>query len=96
MHADHRTAVDPAALPLERKVSLLSGRDFWSTAPLADAGIPSLVLTDGPHGIRRQEVAAADHSGFHASWPSTCFPPTVAVASSRDPEVAARVGAAIE
>ncbi|MFJ3799025.1 glycoside hydrolase family 3 C-terminal domain-containing protein [Streptomyces sp. NPDC090088] len=87
--------VDPAALPLERKVSLLSGRDFWSTAPLADAGIPSLVLTDGPHGIRRQDVAAADHLGFHASWPSTCFPPAVAVASSWDPEVAARVGAAI-
>jgi beta-glucosidase len=85
---------DPATLPLERKASLLSGGDFWSTQPLDEAGVPAVVLTDGPHGIRRQK-AGADHLGFHASEPSTCFPPAVAVGSSWDAELAARVGEAV-
>lgn len=82
---------DPAALPLEEKASLLAGGDFWSTRPLDRAGVPAVVLTDGPHGIRRQ-LAGADHLGFHASEPATCFPPAVAVGSSWDSELAARVG----
>ncbi|SER70543.1 beta-glucosidase [Streptomyces sp. yr375] len=85
---------DPAALPLEKKASLLSGGDFWSTRALDEAGVPAVVLTDGPHGVRRQR-AGADHLGFHASEPATCFPPAVAVGSSWDTEVAARVGAAL-
>ena len=85
---------DPATLPLERKASLLSGGDFWSTQPLDEAGVPAVVLTDGPHGIRRQK-AGADHLGFHASEPATCFPPAVAVGSSWDGELAARVGEAV-
>ena len=85
---------DPAALPLEEKVTLLSGGDFWSTRPLGAAGIDAVVLTDGPHGIRRQ-LAGADHLGFHASEPATCFPPAVAVGSSWDSRLAARVGEAL-
>ncbi|MGW3570501.1 glycoside hydrolase family 3 C-terminal domain-containing protein [Streptomyces sp. NPDC000941] len=85
---------DPAALSLEDKVALLSGGDFWSTQPLAGAGLDAMVLTDGPHGIRRQKQGA-DNVGFHASEPATCFPPAVAVGSSWDAELAARVGAAI-
>jgi len=84
----------PATLPLERKASLLSGGDFWSTQPLGEAGVPAVVLTDGPHGIRRQK-AGADHLGFHTSEPATCFPPAVAVGSSWDAELAARVGEAV-
>ncbi|WP_346618469.1 glycoside hydrolase family 3 C-terminal domain-containing protein [Blastococcus montanus] len=85
---------DPTALPLERKAALLSGQDFWSTAPIEEAGLPSVVLTDGPHGVRRQ---AADFGqiGLLASLPATCFPPAVAVGSSWDPELAERLGAAI-
>ena len=82
---------DPAALSLEEKASLLAGGDFWSTRPLDEAGVPAVVLTDGPHGIRRQP-AGADHLGFYASEPATCFPPAVAVGSSWDSELAARVG----
>ena len=85
---------DISNLTLEQKASLLSGRDFWSTKPLDEAGIPSLVLTDGPHGIRRQ-AGDADHLGINDSLPSTCFPPAVAVGSSWDPEMAARVGTAV-
>lgn len=86
--------LDPAQLPLEQKASLLSGRDFWSTKEIAEAGIASIVLTDGPHGIRRQK-GDADHLGIHDSLPSTCFPPAVAIGSSWDPELARAVGGAV-
>ncbi|MEV0366841.1 glycoside hydrolase family 3 C-terminal domain-containing protein [Nocardia fusca] len=86
--------IDPSQLSLEQKASLLSGRDFWSTEPLAEAGIPSIVLTDGPHGVRWQ-TGEPDHLGIYASHPATCFPLAVAVGSSWDPGVAARIGAAV-
>jgi beta-glucosidase len=83
-----------AELNLEQKAGLLSGRDFWSTKAVEEAGIPSIVLTDGPHGVRLQR-GAADHLGLSASIPATCFPPAVAVGSSWDPEVAARLAEAV-
>ncbi|BAJ74952.1 beta-glucosidase-related glycosidase [Microbacterium testaceum StLB037] len=86
--------LDPSQLTLEQKASLLSGRDFWSTKEIAEAGIASIVLTDGPHGIRRQK-GDADHLGIHDSLPSTCFPPAVAIGSSWDPELARAVGGAV-
>ncbi|MGY1815670.1 glycoside hydrolase family 3 C-terminal domain-containing protein [Blastococcus sp. SYSU D00820] len=88
------TAPDLSALSLEEKASLLSGRDFWSTSPVEAAGLPSLVLTDGPHGVRRQE-GDFGAVGLMASRPATCFPPAVAVGASWDPEVARLIGAAV-
>lgn len=87
-------STDPADLPLEKKASLLSGRDFWTTKPLDEAGISSIVLTDGPHGIRLQR-GDADHLGINDSLPATCLPPAVAVGSSWDVEVAERLGVAV-
>jgi beta-glucosidase len=80
-------------LSLEQKAALLSGRDFWSTQAFDAAGVPSIVLTDGPHGVRRQ--VHFDRLGPHDAVPATCFPPAVAVGSSWDPRVAGRIGAAI-
>jgi beta-glucosidase len=88
------TPPDLAALPLERKAQLLSGRDFWSTEPIDEAGLPSVLMTDGPHGVRRQQ-GASDQIGFLDSLPATCFPPAVAVGSSWDPDLAERIGAAV-
>ncbi|CCH87635.1 Thermostable beta-glucosidase B [Modestobacter italicus] len=88
------TPSDPTALPLEQKVRLLSGQDFWSTPAVAEAGLSSVVLTDGPHGVRRQQ-GEFDQIGLLESVPATCFPPAVAVGSSWDPEVAERIGAAV-
>jgi beta-glucosidase len=85
---------DPRTLSLEQKAALVSGRDFWSTQPIESAGVPSVVLTDGPHGVRRQQ-GGSDHLGINDAAPATCFPPAVAVGSSWDPEVAGRLGAAI-
>ncbi|KFU77749.1 beta-glucosidase [Amycolatopsis lurida NRRL 2430] len=86
--------MEPVGLTLEQKASLLSGRDFWHTEAIEAAGIPSIMLSDGPHGLRRQDDQA-DNLGVHDSVSATCFPPSVAVGSSWDPEVAARIGAAI-
>lgn len=81
-------------LTLEEKAALLCGRDFWSTTPIERVGVPSIVLTDGPHGVRLQD-GSPDHLGLHDSRPATCFPPAVAVGSSWNPDVAARVGSAV-
>ena len=80
-------------LSLEQKAALLCGRDFWSTQAFDAAGVPSVVLTDGPHGVRRQ--VQFDRLGAHQAVPATCFPPAVAVGSSWDPRVAGRIGAAV-
>lgn len=81
-------------LSLDEKAALVCGRDFWSTAPVDHAGVPSIVLTDGPHGVRRQ-LDGADHLGLHNSRPATCFPPAVAVGSSWNPLLAEKIGEAV-
>lgn len=91
----HADVSDPIrSLTLEQKASLLSGRDFWTTTPIEEAGIPSLVLTDGPHGVRLQK-GASDHLGLNEAEPVTCFPLAVAVGSSWNTDVAAKVGAGV-
>ncbi|MGR7023121.1 glycoside hydrolase family 3 C-terminal domain-containing protein [Geodermatophilus sp. URMC 62] len=85
---------DLQGLPLETRAVLLSGQDFWSTPPVEEAGLPSVVLTDGPHGVRRQEGDFGG-LGITRNVPATCFPPAVAVGNSWDPAVAERIGAAI-
>ncbi|KMO81135.1 glycoside hydrolase family 3 C-terminal domain-containing protein [Mycolicibacterium chlorophenolicum] len=85
---------DPADLTLEEKVSLTSGAGFWYTEAIARVGVPSIMLTDGPHGVRKQR-AGADHLGIGDSEPATCFPPAVALGCSWDPVLVERVGAAL-
>ncbi|MDQ0646923.1 beta-glucosidase [Microbacterium natoriense] len=81
-------------LTLEEKASLTSGADFWTTKAVDRAGIPSIMMTDGPHGLRKQ-AGGTDHLGLASSVPATCFPPAVGIGSSWDPELIERVGAAI-
>lgn len=81
-------------LTLEEKASLTSGADFWTTKAVDRAGIPSIMMTDGPHGLRKQ-AGGTDHLGLASSVPATCFPPAVGIGSSFDPELIERVGAAI-
>lgn len=85
---------DPAELSLEQKAKILTGRDHTTSHPVDEAGIPPIVLIDGPHGVR-PPYTTADHLGINESQPATCFPPAVAVGSSWDPDVAAQVGAAV-
>ncbi|ROO87329.1 beta-glucosidase [Actinocorallia herbida] len=81
-------------LTLAEKAALLSGSRAWDTAPVERLGIPSVMLTDGPHGLRKQDPAAERFS-LHASVPATCFPTAAALGSSWDPDLLLRVGQAL-
>ena len=83
-----------AELTLEEKASLCLGSDFWHTAPVERLGIPAIMVSDGPHGLRTQPDEA-DHVGISGSVPATCFPTACALASSWDPELVRRIGAAL-
>jgi beta-glucosidase len=84
---------DISGLSLQQRAALGSGATFWTTK--AVDGVPSIMLTDGPHGVRRQSGSATDHLGLGASEPATCFPPAVGLAQTWDPELVERVGAAL-
>jgi hypothetical protein len=99
LFASAGSAPEPDAEPepggddgLLEAAGLLSGQDFWSTR--AGDGIRSLVLVDGPHGVRRQG-GAADNLGFNESLPATCFPPGVALGSTWNPGLMREVGEAL-
>ena len=79
------------SLSFEQKALLTSGKNFWESANIDEAGIPSIFLSDGPHGVRKQ-AAAADHLGLNASIPATCFPTAATMANSWDPELGEGLG----
>ena len=78
-------------MTLEEKAGLCSGADFWNTMGIERLGIPSAMMTDGPHGLRKQE-GAADHLGLNKSVNAVCFPAACATASSFDVELMERMG----
>lgn len=78
-------------MTLEEKAGLCSGKDFWNTKAVSRLGIPSVMLSDGPHGLRKQE-GKSDHLGLNESIPAVCFPAGCAIASSWDRESAAKLG----
>lgn len=83
-----------SCLSLEERAQLLAGASHWKTHAAPSAGIPSLFLSDGPHGLRKQE-GAQDCMGIAESRPATCFPTASALACSFDPKLVERVGTAI-
>ncbi|KAA9105869.1 glycoside hydrolase family 3 C-terminal domain-containing protein [Microbacterium rhizomatis] len=80
-------------LDVTQLAALSGGASFWETKTVP--GVPSFAMSDGPHGLRKQEGDAADHLGLGASVPATCFPPAVSLGQSWDLELAERVGAAL-
>ncbi|GBF74802.1 glycosyl hydrolase [Paenibacillus sp. 598K] len=81
-------------MTLEEKAGLCSGLDFWHTKGIERLGIPSVMMTDGPHGLRKQKTGA-DHVGLFDSVPATCFPSAAGLASSWNRELIGRVGSAL-
>ncbi len=75
-------------LSLAEKAALLSGTDKWGTAAIERLGIRSVVMTDGPHGIRANEED-------RPQAPATSFPTGAAMAASWDPELIEQVGAVL-
>ncbi|MDD9963715.1 MAG: glycoside hydrolase family 3 C-terminal domain-containing protein [Gammaproteobacteria bacterium] len=83
-----------ARMSLEEKAAFCSGRDFWHMEANERLGLASIMLTDGPHGLRKQ-MGDADHVGIGNSVPATCFPTACALASSWDRELLREVGVAL-
>ena len=81
-------------MTLEEKAGLCSGEDFWHTKAVERLGIPSVMVSDGPHGLRKQDEAA-DHLGINDSIKAVCFPAGCALASSFDRELAEKMGETI-
>ncbi len=81
-------------LTLEEKASLCSGDDFWHTKAVERLGIPSIVVADGPHGLRKQNEEQ-DHMGMGNSVPATCFPTASATACSWDINLMDKIGKAL-
>ena len=81
-------------LNLEQKCALLSGDTVFTTRGYKNAGVPSIMLSDGPNGVRKQ-AGAADHLGLNPSVPATCFPTASAVACSWDPTLGEEIGQAM-
>ncbi|QIK08925.1 beta-glucosidase [Streptomyces sp. ID38640] len=83
---EHTAAVERAvaALDLDTKVRLLSGQDMWTLPAVPAIGLRSLVMSDGPVGVRGREWNAGD--------PSVALPSPTALAATWDPELARRAG----
>ena len=83
-----------AQMTLEEKAGLCSGDDFWHTKAVERLGIPRTMMSDGPHGLRKQEQGG-DHLGVNDSIKAVCFPAGCATAASFDREVLSKIGEAV-
>lgn len=78
-------------MTLEEKAGMCSGRDFWHLKGVERLGIPSIMVADGPHGLRKQDQSA-DHLGINDSIKAVCFPSAAGLAASFDKGLLRRVG----
>jgi beta-glucosidase len=82
-----------ALLSPREKAALTAGRDVWSLQGVGRLGVPSIVVADGPHGLRKQP--RTDDLRVGGSLPATCFPTAAALAASWDPALVEEVGVAL-
>ena len=83
-------------MTLEEKASLCSGFDYWHTAAVNHVGVPSIMLTDGPHGIRKRvEEKSKDEKMSLKGVPAICYPTACATACSWDPDLIYKMGEAL-
>lgn len=92
-------------MSLEKKAAFVSGFDYWHLEEDAELGLPKIMITDGPHGLRKQkgkdyvepEGAAKTGGGIGLgnSVPATCFPPAATSSCSWDPELLVKEGEAM-
>ena len=78
-------------MTLEEKAGMCSGSDFWHLKGIERLGIPAVMVTDGPHGLRKQ-ANGSDHLGINESEKAICFPAGCATASSFDRDLIRRQG----
>ena len=78
-------------MTLEEKAGMCSGKDFWHLKGVERLGIPEVMVSDGPHGLRKQ-AAEADHLGLNESIQAVCFPTACATACSFDRDLLEKMG----
>lgn len=83
-----------AQMTLEEKAQMCSGADFWHTEAVERLGIPASMVSDGPHGLRKQDEQA-DHLGINESIKAVCFPAGCGTAASFNRELLTQMGEAI-
>ncbi len=81
-------------MTIEEKASLCSGLNFWYLKGIERLGIPSIMVTDGPHGLRKQ-IGEGDQLGLDQSVPATCFPTASALAATWNRDLVYQVGKAL-
>lgn len=81
-------------MSLEEKALMMSGKNTWETVDFPEYGIPSMAMSDGPHGLRRQG-GSGDHLGLGKSIPATCFPTAATIANSWDESLGEAIGTAL-
>lgn len=81
-----------AQMTLEEKAALCTGASAWTTTPVERLGVPELICSDGPHGLRRLPDA---HAVSGVSLPATCFPTASCLASTWDVDLLHRMGEAL-
>lgn len=81
-------------MSLEQKAKFVSGLDYWHLEAAPELGLPSINITDGPHGLRKQDPNNGE-VGLGHSFPATCFPPASLSACSWDPELLKTEGEAM-
>lgn len=83
-----------AQMTVEEKARLCSGMNFWQLNGAERLGLKPVMVTDGPHGLRKQ-AQGTDHLGLNQSVPATCFAPACATACSFDESLLEAVGRAM-
>ncbi len=81
-----------ANMTLEEKAALCTGASAWSSTPIERLGVPEMIVSDGPHGVRRVPDV---HSMGDQSLPATCFPTASCLASTWDVDLINRLGQAL-
>ena len=82
-------------MSLEDKALIMSGKNAWQTQEFEKYGIPSMMMSDGPHGMRTQKPDKGDHLGINESLPATCFPTAATIANTWDLELGEEIGKAL-
>ena len=88
----HQTIIEK--MSLEEKIALCSGADFWHTKALEKLGIPAILMTDGPHGLRKLTADSANQVK-EISHEATCFPTASLTACSWDKNLLEEMGEAL-
>lgn len=81
-----------AEMTLDEKLQLLTGKNNWETVGIERLGVPSIVVSDGPHGLRKM---VREEDGSYKTLKSTCFPTASAMSATWNPELAYQVGECI-